>query len=104
METFDLVHAGLNTIESVTHLRQIREVEGDMPFGEMRRAKPELAMRDAAAGTETGTFQMLEIPTDGGGKLKVAYIVLEAAPDVVDVHRDLSVIASEAKRSRAKQG
>ena len=30
---------------------------------------------------------MLEVPADGGGKLKVAYIVLQAAPDVIDVQR-----------------
>jgi len=58
-----------------------------MPLREMRRAETELASGDAVIDEETATFQMLEIPTEGGGKLKVAYIVLKAAPDVIDVQR-----------------
>ena len=87
MKTFYRVGAGRNAAEGVINLGEIVKIEGDMPFGEMRRTKAELATRDAITGTETGTFEMLEVPADGGGKLKVAYIVLKGTPDVIDVHR-----------------
>src|SRR5215469_2703164 len=87
MKTFYGVGAGRDATEGVVHLGEIVEIEGDMPFRKMRRTKAELAPRDTVTGAETGTFQMLEIPADGGGKLKVAYIVLKGTPDVIDVHR-----------------
>ena len=67
-----------------------------MPFREMRRAETKLSAGDAIADDETATFQMLEIPTDGGGKLKVAYIVLQGAPDVVDVHQKPAQLTEES--------
>ncbi|HWB50103.1 MAG TPA: hypothetical protein VG651_13410 [Stellaceae bacterium] len=87
MKTFRRIGAGRHTAEGVIHAGEIVEFEGDMPFRETRRAKPELALREATTGTETGTLQMLELPTDDGGKLKVAYIVLKTASDAIDVHR-----------------
>ena len=49
------------------------------------------------AGDETGTFQMLEVPTDGGGKLKIAYIVLQGAPDVIDVHDGSGYLSQKSR-------
>jgi hypothetical protein len=74
-------------VKSVIELGETVEIEGDMPFREMSWPETELAAGDAIVDDETVTFQMLEVPTDGGGKLKVAYIVLQAAEDVIDVHR-----------------
>jgi hypothetical protein len=61
-----------------------------MPFREMSWPETELAAGDAVTGDETATLQMLDVPTDGGGKLKVAYVVIQGAPDVIDIHQLLS--------------
>ncbi|HWD58416.1 MAG TPA: hypothetical protein VG308_09070 [Stellaceae bacterium] len=87
VKTFYRVRAGRDAFKSVVHLGEIDEIEGNMPFREMRWPETELAAGDAIIDEQAATFQMLEIPTDGGDKLKVAYIVLQAAPDVINVHR-----------------
>jgi hypothetical protein len=45
---------------------------------------------------------MLKIPTDGGGELNVAYIVLQGTPDVINVHRVAAPRVSVSETFRPK--
>jgi hypothetical protein len=102
VKTFYRVGTRRNLIKSVIELGEIVEIEGDMPFREMRWPETELTPSDAETGDETATFQMLKVPTDGGDELNVAYIVLQGAPDVINVHRVSAPGASVSETFRPK--
>jgi hypothetical protein len=96
MKALDRVDAGRDLAKRGIELRQVLEVDGNVPLAQLRWAKAQFAPCDAIGNQVSALLQPVEIGAGARGEFDVANARLEIEPDVVDVHP--TPIADTARR------